>query len=365
MTSLNNHHRKNDMTKLARQIKKRKQRETKVKRQKRSEKNRRIQAVQKRWYQFAYPELRIDTANSDPDFTREVEKAVATIDFEDRSVFREWETDIFCTLKLRGVSAMRDMMLSLSLGCFELGVSTGDLFKHYIEDRIGQIILDRISNAVRERCLPTNFMQIAPHKDRIQITCQSLLRSKDFGGSAYYSNQKPTLDIEGEQKIVAFSKHAMDQIISRVMPDSMLEYPNLRMMFSFLNQEMYCESCELHKKHLGFIVYQKCCPDSEYVKEILGEDELDSTLGTPYAVLGYCPAVIVDEFAKAKTLLLPGYSSTPEYGSIFRHANSYIEREELIAKTQSWERNLDSIEDAYDLLKWFHDHGVSQIIQVA
>ena len=78
---------------------------------------------------------------------------------------------------------------------------------------------------------------------------------------------------------------------------------------------------------------------------------------------GYCPAVVEGDFIKAKTLLFPGYASTPEYGAILRAPLSADRRDDMISSS----RNLDAQQicesGEFSLIKWFHEHGVQQVIQ--
>jgi hypothetical protein len=81
-----------------------------------------------------------------------------------------------------------------------------------------------------------------------------------------------------------------------------------------------------------------------------------------YYRIGYCPVVVEDGFAIAKTVLYPGYKDTPEHDAIYRSNLSREEKFEMSRKS----RQLNSSElfktQDFSMLKFFHDKGVPQVI---
>lgn len=73
--------------------------------------------------------------------------------------------------------------------------------------------------------------------------------------------------------------------------------------------------------------------------------------------------MIEREFAKATTLLYPGYAGTPEYGLILRSGHPHLRRSEVIEKTSVMTRK--TLEETWDfsLLKYFQDGGIPQVIE--
>jgi hypothetical protein len=78
----------------------------------------------------------------------------------------------------------------------------------------------------------------------------------------------------------------------------------------------------------------------------------------------YCPVVFEDGFAKAKTFLYPGYTSTPEYGLLLRSKLSRAEREVLIESSTSLNADEVVLNENPETIKWFHDNGIPQVVQM-
>ncbi len=78
--------------------------------------------------------------------------------------------------------------------------------------------------------------------------------------------------------------------------------------------------------------------------------------------VGYCPLVFNEEYAIAKTFLPPGYSQTPERELINNKISNLIERQKLIAIAGKLDFYSLRNGEAMDLIKWFHDNGVPQVI---
>jgi hypothetical protein len=355
------------MSKQALKERKRKRRERDNRQKKLRDKERRLQNARRHRYQATYPGFRFNAGAADPDFARAVKKAVATISFEDRSAFPAWEAELYRLLKQEGARALRDALLSIKLECNEQGSPDGQLAETHFLLNLGQVVLNRIPAATRERHLPMSDMLLVPGSSSIRVICRSLCRAKGPGGTVYYSSRRPTLEIDGEPKVVAFSKHAIDQTSERIKPHSKISYSALGDIFAFFDQCTYFELCELHRNQLGFCFYDECAEGyvtQWYVEHVLGTENLDVKAGQPHYRVGYCPAVVEGDFVKAKTLLLPGYTTTPEYNAIWQHASTRTEREELIAQAKTWRpRTLYETQD-FSLLKWFHDHGVPQVVHL-
>ena len=138
--------------------------------------------------------------------------------------------------------------------------------------------------------------------------------------------------------------------------------------YAFFGRCVYFEKCELHGGQLGFTFYDLCDDPlfwhHQYVREVLGEENVRPDGGKCYYRVGYCPAVIDGDFIKAKTLLFPGYKSTPEYGAILRSSPDHASRLRMIeaARTMDASHLLESGD--FSVTKWFHDHGVPQVVQL-
>ena len=82
-----------------------------------------------------------------------------------------------------------------------------------------------------------------------------------------------------------------------------------------------------------------------------------------YYRVGYCPVVVEGNFAKATTLLYPGYCGTPEYGLILQSGFGREEREKLISTASGMTRAVLEQTQDISLMKWFHENGVPQVIE--
>jgi hypothetical protein len=94
----------------------------------------------------------------------------------------------------------------------------------------------------------------------------------------------------------------------------------------------------------------------------------EQVLGRPgrklcYYRVGYCPVVVEGDFAKATTLLYPGYGGTPEYGLIVRSGLGREERRTLLDTASGMSRDVLERTGDFSLTKWFHDNGVPQVIE--
>ena len=101
-----------------------------------------------------------------------------------------------------------------------------------------------------------------------------------------------------------------------------------------------------------------------YVQKILGEENLDPSAGKAYFRVGYCPVVFEGDFAKAKTFLYPGYTTTPEYGLVLQTALGRSEKEMLLKQATTHDSTEILLNDHPEAIKWFHDHGIPQVVQM-
>jgi hypothetical protein len=228
-------------------------------------------------------------------------------------------------------------------------------------------VIDRIPAGKREQLLPMNDVLFAPRGWEIYVVFRRLLRAKGPGGTIYYSRRQPTLEINGTPKVVAFSKHAIARTCERLKPRWKSSYAALGDVFAFFDQCMYFERCDLHRGQLAFTFYDECKQGFvafRYVEDVLGLENLDPKSGKPYHRVGYCPAVIDGDFIKGKTLLFPGYASTPEYNAILRSSLSYAEKRQMTEKAKRLDSETLYTSQDFRLIKWFHDNGVPQVVHL-
>lgn len=126
----------------------------------------------------------------------------------------------------------------------------------------------------------------------------------------------------------------------------------------------------LHPDQECILLYASCGPSYAdqhviYVDQVLGQEKVDPDREPPEYRLGYCPLAFHGPYAVAKTLLPPGYKSTPEYRQLLRCVPPRGIKAELMAIARSHVPDLDRSEEWLPLIKWFHDNGVPQVRQRA
>jgi hypothetical protein len=273
------------------------------------------------------------------------------LDFRDRSIFSEWQADAYKAAKKFG-SAVLTQLTDVDGFWQHVGAA--------LSWHLGRTVFSRIPDLLS--WIPFNDAQFIARGRDILVVFRSLLRAKGQGGTIYYSRHKPTLEIDGQKKIVNFSEHAIQRACDRVVP-TWRTYTGLGDAFALFDQCVHFERADLHNGQLAFTFFAWSAwgfHSGKYVIEMLGGWN-GKTSGYYYRV-GYCPAVIEGNFAKATKLLFAGHQHTPEYGLIGRSALPREEKERLRQDT----RNLDMqhIQNTGDFstVKWFHDHGVPQVI---
>jgi hypothetical protein len=347
------------------QQRKRKDRERRVRQEKLDEDRRRLDEERRKEYARSYPDFEFRLSNADPEFVKLVREAVAGINFDDDTAFEPWERRYYRWVKSQGAVSANKMIWKELVNQWP---EDAWLRKYELSMKLGNLVFDKIPRAELERFVPYNNVDINPTNRRtIGVYFRALLRAKGQGGTAYYSPNKPTIEVDGRPKVVAFSKHAIDQICKRINR-RWRTYAGLGEVFGFLGACVYFERCDLYGGQLGFTFFDDCSNEEYwqhwYVKDVLGVGNLDPQGGQAYYRVGYCPAVIEGDFIKATTLLFPGYTSTPEYEAILRHAKGAEEKRRLIEMATKLDAHQLLESQDLSLIKWFHDHGVPQVVQL-
>ena len=238
---------------------------------------------------------------------------------------------------------------------------------------IGHAIFSRIPDDVKRSFLPMNDVEFRYRDDVIVAKFRSLLTQKSPGGTTYYSRYKPTIDFGGKEYIVGFSTEALKRTCERTMKDPLI-YAALGDVYAYFEDCQYFEPCTLRDGSPAFSFFDECPPhhslkvaswQRSLSENILGIKEADPTQGKLYYRVGYCPVVFNQGFAKAKTLLFPGFKKTSEYEMLDK-AHMPLETKRRLQRlatdsdmSRLWETNNTQA------LKWFHDNGVPQVIQTA
>jgi hypothetical protein len=345
-----------------------KQQKKKKREQKNIEKERYAERVEKeRRHKDQYPKIFFDSANGDPEFVELVRSALATVDFDNAETFTELERRFYKLIREHGVSHAMKWADELFRSNTEPGKSHHVVMSE-LEFGFGNRLLDRIPEATRRKWMPYNDVHVAYDGYDIILRFSSLLSEKGEGGRIYYSRRKPTVEFDEKQWTVGFSRHAIERICQRINP-RYTQYAAAGDVHAWFANCVYFEPVMLHGNQPAFRLYGMCSNPgylaySTYVMNIFGEENVVPSKGECYYRVGYCPVVFEKDFAKAKTFLFPGYSGTPEFGLILTANLSRSERERMIQEARNLDANDVLLSFNDETIKWFHDNGVPQVVQI-
>jgi len=313
-----------------------------------------------------YPDFVYDEKEGNPEFIKLVKDAVRRFDFTEVSL---GEQKTFRDMNKRGFTAAlmnlrARMWLALQKDPENQVEGCADLHWNL---NLGEAVFRKIPEADLRKYLPVNDVCFRYIRQMIVVKFRSLLQVGRGEYAFYYSRRKPTVEVDGKRYVVAFSKHAIDRIGERIS-SRWLTYAGLGDLYSFFDECVFFETCTLHKNCLGFTFYDICGDKRffkyQHVEKVLGIENLDPKKGEPYYRVGYCPADLIDgKFIKAKTLLFPGFSKTPEYGLLQR--SRLTEEKKTQLRELATKSDADTLFETKDFsaLKWFHDNGIPQVIQ--
>lgn len=348
--------------KTERKARKRKKR---LEREKASQRQQEIQAKQI----GRYPDILIAREGADPEFIAAVTNAVGHIDFTDPAQFSVQERDVYRVIAKHGAAAADAAIKTMSEKLFVGGeVSVALKFPvFHLSLILGEIIFNQIPEDVRKNFLPYNDMCVGCAGTRFVLKFSQLKEQSGPGGTLYFSRHRPRISVNGEDKTVAFSRHAIERICMRLYP-RWLSYASAGDAHAIFAACMHFDPVMLHGNQLAFTFFGPCGNENfacfaTYVNEVLGEEVMDTTKGAAYYRVGYCPIVVEGDFAKATTFLYPGYTATPEYGALRKSKLPFSEKERL--KTLARENNATKtiIDQDVEVIRWFHQNGVPQVIQ--
>ncbi|MFH2003361.1 MAG: hypothetical protein ABIK27_01235 [Bacteroidota bacterium] len=296
------------------------------------------------------------------DFVSAITKELQNIRLDDRQLFTKGEELFYKAGMEAGFKQAFDMMIQSIPGD-----SKNSTFTH-LTTKIGQTIYKKLlDRGILLSYIPFNDANITPSGKEFIVTFDALLKRKTNWGTVHYSPLKPKINVDGQEYIVAFSKHAVERICERTV-GYWETYNGSGDCFAYLKK---CKKYDLLTMEHGnneqqFITfYETCAPNFAsytYLEKVI--DNIEPGKSYCYRV-GYCPLGFQDGFACSKTLLTPGMSGTPE-NHLIKNSNldNAHERklrnavQDVISKKQ-WVAtgNLEAI-------KWFHDNGIPQVLEV-
>jgi hypothetical protein len=290
-----------------------------------------------------FPPLEVQANDAPPEFVEAVKKAYADIDFRDGSLFEPFEQEAFRVVASGGrATYVRDL---------------GEYIR--LKLNLGNQVYKRIPNLLD--FIPYHDALLLTAKGHMVATFRSLKKAKGEGGTCYYSPYEPTVEVDGQKLVVAFSRHAIEQVCDRVSA-TWPSYGAAGDVFGVFYQCLDFEVCRLPRGGLAFTFFDECREghwQRKLARQVLGE-KYNRKEDYCYRV-GYCPAVVEGRFLKAKTLLYPGFSDTPEAELVRRAWQPREEREEVLKLTGLMTAKWMAHADNFSVLGWFQDNGVEQV----
>lgn len=293
-------------------------------------------------------------------FVKAVKFACKHIRFDNSELFTPAHQDAYRYVKKKGHRLIEDWVEDSKGSLHSL---TAYMLK------VGTVVFNQIGEEQLTKWLPYHDVRFVPFNGDFIVQFRSLKQKttlSDINGdktATYYSSKRPKLTIAGKSRVVGFSTHAIQQVCNRVVP-TWRTYGGMGDAFAIFEQCSHYEIANIVNESLGFTFYDSCLQGFfswNYVRELANSDLKPD--GYYYYRVGYCPAVIEDEFIKAKTLLCPGYHGTPEYDTLMR-SRSVSDGERSRMQEQLRQFDGQALRDTKDfsLLKWFHANGVPQLV---
>lgn len=324
-----------------------------------------------------YPEIIFETSEGNGYFVAEVQAVAKNLDFDSPDMGPDWMRQFYRRLHSEGHHAasiwLADLEEQTRQEIVRTGIVPNSLDEYPRRDEflthLGERIFARIPVETRRRFLPMNDFFVEPIKGNLLLRFSSLLEEPGEWGTVYYSRLMPKVDVDGKRVTVAFSDHAMQQLCARRSPRH-LTYGGNADAHAFLAKCIFHEIVTLTNgsqvirlwdccDHEGFDIYRR------YVLGVFGEVNRKPYAGRCHYILGYCPFVIENGFAKAKSFLYPGFRGTPERAILERGG-------ELGAQYVKWldeseKENAEQFfetERAVEVAKWLHGNGAPQVVQM-
>lgn len=306
-----------------------------------------------------FPEVIIDDDSFPSDLLKPVRQAIDEIRQNHRTILPAVQRIFYLHMQAAGYREAEEILR-------EAARQAGDREAYIVTLlTLGTEVYQRLAPDLIQ---PFRLIDIKPSREddrKIHVRCRSLLMQMTPSGPAYHSRRMPKWKFNGDgrDRVVAFSNHALVRVCERTVY-GWRTFVGHGDAFALLDNCVYFEDCTPDFGRPCFLIFDSCMPGFwswVYAEHILGNPDPAQQY---YYRVGYCPVDFYGEFAKAKTLLVPGMRGTPE-----RHLieSSGFPIDEIRRMEEQVEKQLSmkALVDASDisLIKWFHDNGVPQVIQ--
>jgi hypothetical protein len=318
-----------------------------------------------------FPEIDIGEASfsAAPELLEPVRLAVCEVRAQHRTLLPLMQRRFYYDVRARGFMAAHDALKEGTRLARQAGATDAHQGYWVCLLTLGSLLYQHLPRDLIQpsRCLDL-LHRFGPHDRKLTVVCRSLQVEQTPTGPAYFSRRMPRMRFRGEPGdwVVAFSKHALEQICERTVYD-WRSYGGHGDAFAFFEQCVYFEDCTAERGEPSFVVYNSCVPHFttwNYVAQVL-ENPVPGR--RYYYRVGYCPVALQGNVAKAITLLVPGMKKnkgTPEGKLIEQSGLPTPEVVRLQAQVER-QKSMRELEDSgdYSLIKWFHENGVPQVVE--
>jgi|3_EtaG_2_1085321.scaffolds.fasta_scaffold07396_2 hypothetical protein len=309
------------------------------------------------------PEFRVDASESGEDIKAMVESAINRFN-GNYTRFLDDDTLVLMAIHVaKGWTSLIDQQAARITDMTREDIESAIL--QLFEQELGNRIIQNAPRNLIRRSLPTSCFTLSPGEHHWIVRCRSLRADKTEHGGVYQSPHRPTVQLNGKDHEVVFTRHALQQLSSRMLPDWSISYIGQAYVFGFFYECVYFEVERLNNGDNALVVYNSCLRAGERLRhfmcELLNVDD-QGELANHYYKVGYCPIVVDSGLAIAKTFLTPGYWQTPERLALSGRRMTLIMRQDIELACDDG-INISSIcscEKTRTALKWFHNHGVPQ-----
>ncbi len=320
-----------------------------------------------------YPVLTFAEQEGDPEFVSLVKKTALEIDLGDPKVCPPLFRHAYKRIACDGIDAYAaEVRQAVADGL--VSANMADVTTHQLNLHFGSLVYNRIPKEIRQRFLPWNDVNIVFTGKSQLFAFSSLLQLSGNQGTIYYSRKQPTVALGPREWRVGFSRHAIEQAVTRLNPNY-LQYESSGDVHCFFAKCVYHEPAEIdsknHRHQPAFSMYDKCDDPTfvayrVYVDGVFGAngEPPDRSFGAFHYRIGYFPVEFDKGFAKATTFLRPGYSGTPELALLRSNQSLPRDRKLFLLKEARENKGREALlDERTEVIKWFHDNGVPQVRQ--
>lgn len=301
-----------------------------------------------------------------------VKQAARQIDFSDTDQFDDRCRAFFRLVRRHGARAAAEIVRErVERAPGATAVSATIAREHRLLEYVcapGKELFRRLPSSLKD-FIPFNDIEVAADAsgEIYRVRFRTLRSVRSPHGTIYYAPKGQQIEIDGTEKIVGFHRHAIERVCERLVAN-WRSYEGLGDAFAAFGH-CKCSVGDLPNGEKAVSLWSRCgrppFATSLYASYILGFDRPE---GEYWFRVGYGPLHVYNEFAAAKTLLLPGFRGTPEHDFLRRNAPRNRKRELLKrSEGQGWECLVDSTNGQrsrivdFPLLKMFHDFGIEQV----